>query len=805
MDWQIPFSPTTTSVSSQLTGDSSINRTARALFKEDASFRKQQLRPKPLGTITNIQDRGFGQEQSNTIKAPKQSLEGVAVSTSSVASVSQLKKWLVDVEKRNRTRSTAKPPRPESSNVSFTESSPAEEASSTVFSPEKVPCQNGFYSSASLSEKVVDIHKKMTARNIPVTPDRCVNIPLNKVTEMKKILMDFEKNNSNKKTANLSSKKRAVIKARLNKVADIRQWLNDMEASPSKKLMNRQQKGLDLPMNRVREMKNWLIEFEKQNKDHSKRFQKREVIQSSSCDGHARPVILNNRSSIQIDPMNNDDELSKITDTDWIETSSSGPVSELTSWLVDFERKNKEHFERSLKKSLLPGNKSLLTVESQVTKEKLDDREGTEVESIENSQTMEEEDDNCELGEDEDCDEIMNKVIGVSLDKSTSEWGDGQEETVSIQNTEKSIISHQNNSQIDTLLHLNDEYEVQSDSGAPKDNNHATTHQTSPFSSGKISRQEDMYGVSDQIEEESVVEESDIQSVIDYLREESSPMNTTQGSISGNGNYPVDRGNLDGERSGDDGFSVDDGSTNGDLLGEDLISVSQIVSQISSRSLSSRGPREPLVSHDANVSEKVVEAINVRMDKKRSKKKIKKIIGAIFDFFRQREHSKQTGPCPKGGDGELEMNKHKALKIGSDVSGDSESMELSPDSRSTNYIIDSLEGDDEVEVAFVQQNERKEIERLQIHENNQVVLRSPTMSVASAYDRALSPESSCVEIIALSGGNNDAIAIVSNTDKCISSKNVAQHVSFLQDVYGRPKGAKSVKDNYFKKHMQHYY
>ena len=91
-----------------------------------------------------------------------------------------------------------------------------------------------------------------------------VNIPMNKVTEMRQILINYKNHHSQNKIdyVQLSSKRHAEIKERLNKVEDIQKLLNDgIVGNSNHKAPSFATKVLNLPLNRVNEMKNWLIEF----------------------------------------------------------------------------------------------------------------------------------------------------------------------------------------------------------------------------------------------------------------------------------------------------------------------------------------------------------------------------------------------------------------------------------------------------------------------------------------------------------------------------------------------------------------
>jgi len=117
-----------------------------------------------------------------------------------------------------------------------------------------------------MKQKITEVGEKLRAANS--TPSRSINIPINKVNEIRKLLASLEKGTRDNSDKALSSKKRAVIDARMNTVSDIMKWIEDMAKQNKQGNLAQSRKGIELPVNRVNEMKNWLLDFERHNKEH---------------------------------------------------------------------------------------------------------------------------------------------------------------------------------------------------------------------------------------------------------------------------------------------------------------------------------------------------------------------------------------------------------------------------------------------------------------------------------------------------------------------------------------------------------
>lgn len=271
---------------------------------------------------------------NNSEEAQKEAL------SPSLQNVSQLKSWITKMEKENKQKSNSAWKKPASLQSKVTRT---KQTSGRVH---------------QMREKIVERkHIPRGTSQVVKTPapsSRNVKIPMNKVQQMKQILLDY-KNNQAKQSEqiHMSSKKRAKIAERLNRVQDIQKWLNEMEVQSRKTAVRNgasvpKTKELNLPMNRVSEMKNWLIEFEKQNKEHCNRFSSKSANLSAYQYGGYVPTnhSLPSDSAGLKNSQGQVDTNAKRT----IETPSKTAVSELAQFLVDFEKKNKEHYERSQRK-----------------------------------------------------------------------------------------------------------------------------------------------------------------------------------------------------------------------------------------------------------------------------------------------------------------------------------------------------------------------------------------------------------------------------------------------------------------------
>lgn len=356
-DW-VPFSPTTMEAQNPAFNENkpmTLEPTARALFQEDKNEDVEDenshhnrngngkqppsskaikefnggnsLKPNlPLSTITN---------QTKSSKLPTSRAKKVK-SPPIPGNVSHLKQWLVNVEKQNKNRHSV--------DSRATSVASAQSHATRNNNTQKAPRPKR---SVAKNPKVQEIQEKISNTPSKKTITRNVNIPLNKVKEMRTFLQEYKvkAQQERKSMAQLSSKKRAIIEERLNRVADIQKWLNHTESQQdgvsrssagTAATLSRREEALKLPMNRVQEMKDWLVDFERQNREHASKFQSRDtgeyvpVTRSRVSDFSMASTAVENKSVNHL--------------------GSVAGVSNLSKWLVDFEHSNKDHYERSQRK-----------------------------------------------------------------------------------------------------------------------------------------------------------------------------------------------------------------------------------------------------------------------------------------------------------------------------------------------------------------------------------------------------------------------------------------------------------------------
>ena len=180
---------------------------------------------------------------------------------------------------------------------------------------------------------------------VPPSPsiNRTVSIPMNKVNEMKKYLqLDLETTNR-MRDVQMSSKKRAKIEERLNQVADIQDWLSTLERKQNRDGNihgHNSKKELLLPANRVKEMKSWLIDFEKQRKAHADFYDTGSKDMKDSGRSHIP------RIGFRYQPFEAREKTEGDLSRAEVDTSELPHVSELKQVLIDFEAKNKAHYDK---------------------------------------------------------------------------------------------------------------------------------------------------------------------------------------------------------------------------------------------------------------------------------------------------------------------------------------------------------------------------------------------------------------------------------------------------------------------------
>ncbi len=197
--------------------------------------------------------------------------------------------------------------------------------------------------SIEIDNKAVDQNKRSSTDSHAHRNKLGVDIPMNKVTEMKNFLIEFEKSHQKKDISVYASasKQRAQIEARMNQVSDLKNWLSKMESrnESSSRVSQMQKRSVNIPLNKVKDMQNWLLEFERQNKEREIKHKGKVYDFHFSAEKRQKKDTSNLITGSET-YKRNDDEPPVVM------TSPINSVSHLKNWLIDFEKKNKEHYEK---------------------------------------------------------------------------------------------------------------------------------------------------------------------------------------------------------------------------------------------------------------------------------------------------------------------------------------------------------------------------------------------------------------------------------------------------------------------------
>jgi hypothetical protein len=191
---------------------------------------------------------------------------------------------------------------------------------------------------------VQEMQKKVSEKI--TTPSRAprsagtINIPMNKVTELKKMLNESKmKEMQRLKHAQLNAKKRAEISERVNTVRDLLKGLNGAVHHNGCVVKTSKGEELNLPRDRVSAMKAWLKEFEKTNKEHANMWNTAAIHGQGKARSHVPRTGSWNQSNNVHEHRQDDNE-----DTIPVaEAFADGKnVNELTEWLDDFDNEAKD-------------------------------------------------------------------------------------------------------------------------------------------------------------------------------------------------------------------------------------------------------------------------------------------------------------------------------------------------------------------------------------------------------------------------------------------------------------------------------
>lgn len=189
---------------------------------------------------------------------------------------------------------------------------------------------------------VQEMQKKVSEKI--TTPSRAprsagtINIPMNKVTELKKMLNESKmKEMQRLKHAQLNAKKRAEITDRVNTVRELLKGLNGAVHHNGAVVKTSKGEELNLPRDRVSAMKAWLKEFEKNNKEHANKWNNTTV----STQGKTRAYVprTGSRNHQPVETYNQDGVEEAFPA---VEVHDGKKVKEMTQWLDDFGKENQD-------------------------------------------------------------------------------------------------------------------------------------------------------------------------------------------------------------------------------------------------------------------------------------------------------------------------------------------------------------------------------------------------------------------------------------------------------------------------------
>jgi len=193
---------------------------------------------------------------------------------------------------------------------------------------------------------VQEMQRKVREKiNTPVKARKTVesiNIPMNKVNELKKQLNESKMQELKKlEDAQMNSKKRAEISDRVNTVTGLLESLKG--DVPRNRTVLKTSKGeeLSLPRDRVRDMKNWLKDSVDRHKAHADKWNTASVT-STGRGGAYIPRIGARNQPFELENNGHPVDESKME----VDSRNGRRVSDLTGWLDEFGKKNKNHFEQ---------------------------------------------------------------------------------------------------------------------------------------------------------------------------------------------------------------------------------------------------------------------------------------------------------------------------------------------------------------------------------------------------------------------------------------------------------------------------
>ena len=204
----------------------------------------------------------------------------------------------------------------------------------TAFSGASIPARN------HVQEMQRQVRQKI---NTPSkVPKSTINIPMNKVNELKKQLNESKMREMKKlENALMTAKKRAEINERVNTVNELLETFHGDSHRNRAHAKTSKGEELNLPRDRVRAMKSWLTSFGHDQKAHASKWNTPSVT-ATGRGGAYIPRIGARNQPFEMENRRNAVDNSRIE----VDNSDGKKVTELTGWLNEFGKKNQAHYEK---------------------------------------------------------------------------------------------------------------------------------------------------------------------------------------------------------------------------------------------------------------------------------------------------------------------------------------------------------------------------------------------------------------------------------------------------------------------------
>ena len=186
------------------------------------------------------------------------------------------------------------------------------------------------------------VREKMNTPSKARKRDQTINIPINKVNELKKKLNESKMEELKKlENALMTAKKRAEINERVNTVNGLLETFHSDGHRNRTVVKTSKGEELNLPRDRVRAMKSWLTSFGHDQRAHASKWDTPGVT-SSGRGGAYIPKIGTRNQPLEMQHRGILVDGSNIE----VDDSDGKKVTELTGWLDEFGKKSQAHYEK---------------------------------------------------------------------------------------------------------------------------------------------------------------------------------------------------------------------------------------------------------------------------------------------------------------------------------------------------------------------------------------------------------------------------------------------------------------------------